>query len=531
MEDRQKQTQLLHAKYGKYPFILGWHEIRQLLFDYLPAGIVEFDKQMTKYDEVEDGVTIHFDRGHPSIRAKVLIGADGYFSRIRKQCLNDGPPLFAGCVMWRARIAAPEGRPEEFSTWREPNTPVMSGPFAMLIPMGTLEASKHKPWTWILGAPLSALKEAGVQFDPEARGLKAIQGDADSGSALENALKIFRKMPSALMDIVKGTDPTTVTQHGLYMRPLTDPSLHPLLAPNRGPLDKPPEQPVAPGTPPHEETAGSTSAAASGQTSSGQVNSSDSGSTTAVCQPQQVVTQEAAREAEGPSPALTAGTALTKAADALSLNPSAPEDKAMKPDENNPDSNSRENSPAVPAPTPPTLEGSSQMSKDISSSPMGAALGALSGSKAEGEPAASEGKFPASGGHPVGTGLNPQGGNLCTQPVGANSDPSQLWGRGRVTLLGDAAHATIPNGQGLALALEDAAVLGWHLKRQGLTQQALRSYERERPERVRTIHVKGSDSASYEERERYLYKPTFKPLWCDQDDQGDHDTSIMNFEP
>ena len=51
--------------------------------------------------------------------------------------------------------------------------------------MGTLEATKHKPWTWILGAPLSALKEAGVQFDPEARGLKAIQGDADSGSALE----------------------------------------------------------------------------------------------------------------------------------------------------------------------------------------------------------------------------------------------------------------------------------------------------------------------------------------------------------
>lgn len=70
-------------------------------------------------------------------------------------------------------------------SWREPNSPVMSGPFAMLIPMGTLEATKHKPWTWILGAPLSALKEAGVQFDPEARGLKAIQGDADSGSALE----------------------------------------------------------------------------------------------------------------------------------------------------------------------------------------------------------------------------------------------------------------------------------------------------------------------------------------------------------
>lgn len=51
--------------------------------------------QMTMYEEDEDGVTVHFDRGQPSVRAKVLIGADGYFSRVRKQCLNDGPPMFA----------------------------------------------------------------------------------------------------------------------------------------------------------------------------------------------------------------------------------------------------------------------------------------------------------------------------------------------------------------------------------------------------------------------------------------------------
>lgn len=50
---------------------------------------------MTGYDEDEDGVTLHFDRDQPSVRAKILIGADGYFSRIRKQCLNDGPPMFA----------------------------------------------------------------------------------------------------------------------------------------------------------------------------------------------------------------------------------------------------------------------------------------------------------------------------------------------------------------------------------------------------------------------------------------------------
>ena len=51
--------------------------------------------QVASYEEDADGVTLHFDDGHSAVQAKVLIGADGYFSRIRKQCLNDGPPMFA----------------------------------------------------------------------------------------------------------------------------------------------------------------------------------------------------------------------------------------------------------------------------------------------------------------------------------------------------------------------------------------------------------------------------------------------------
>lgn len=38
--------QELFDKYGKVPFIFGWHEIRQLLFDHLPDGIVHFDTQV-----------------------------------------------------------------------------------------------------------------------------------------------------------------------------------------------------------------------------------------------------------------------------------------------------------------------------------------------------------------------------------------------------------------------------------------------------------------------------------------------------
>ena len=37
----------LVQKYGKGPFFLGWHEIRQIIFDSLPAGVVQFSSQVS----------------------------------------------------------------------------------------------------------------------------------------------------------------------------------------------------------------------------------------------------------------------------------------------------------------------------------------------------------------------------------------------------------------------------------------------------------------------------------------------------
>lgn len=39
------------------------------------------------------GVEVKFQDGS-SVMAGLLIGADGYFSRMREQCLQDGPPSF-----------------------------------------------------------------------------------------------------------------------------------------------------------------------------------------------------------------------------------------------------------------------------------------------------------------------------------------------------------------------------------------------------------------------------------------------------
>ena len=55
----------------------------------------------------------------------------------------------------------------------------------MLFEMGTLEETKDQSWTWVLGCPVHLVRQAGVEFDPDARGVKSIQGNASSGTALE----------------------------------------------------------------------------------------------------------------------------------------------------------------------------------------------------------------------------------------------------------------------------------------------------------------------------------------------------------
>lgn len=67
------------------------------------------------------------------------------------------------------------------------------------------------------------------------------------------------------------------------------------------------------------------------------------------------------------------------------------------------------------------------------------------------------------------------------------------WGRGPVTLVGDAVHAVPPRlGMGLAQALEDAWVLGRALTHQGRPADLVRTYERARLPRIRKMYAVAS---------------------------------------
>jgi 2-polyprenyl-6-methoxyphenol hydroxylase-like FAD-dependent oxidoreductase len=66
--------------------------------------------------------------------------------------------------------------------------------------------------------------------------------------------------------------------------------------------------------------------------------------------------------------------------------------------------------------------------------------------------------------------------------------PLKSWGRGRVTLLGDAAHPTTPNlGQGACQAIEDAVTLAHCFGQRDNAEAILRSYEGNRIPRTTAI--------------------------------------------
>ena len=74
--------------------------------------------------------------------------------------------------------------------------------------------------------------------------------------------------------------------------------------------------------------------------------------------------------------------------------------------------------------------------------------------------------------------------DICDRP------PSDRWGTGPITLLGDAAHPATPNlGQGACQALEDALALSSAFGRTDSIEAALRAYERARMPRTTMVTV------------------------------------------
>jgi salicylate hydroxylase len=90
-------------KYG-FPLItVWWWRLQQILASRLPTNIIHLNHRCTGFSQDNEGVDIYFD-DKETIRADLLIGADGIKSVVRENLIADGEPRFLKSMSWRAVI-------------------------------------------------------------------------------------------------------------------------------------------------------------------------------------------------------------------------------------------------------------------------------------------------------------------------------------------------------------------------------------------------------------------------------------------
>ena len=96
----------LTEAFGQPMLNITWARLQSILAEALPSGTISLDRRCTGIEQDANGVRAFFENGE-SVEADLLIGADGINSVVRRELVNDGPPVYAGRMSWRALIAFP----------------------------------------------------------------------------------------------------------------------------------------------------------------------------------------------------------------------------------------------------------------------------------------------------------------------------------------------------------------------------------------------------------------------------------------
>ncbi|KXZ52647.1 hypothetical protein GPECTOR_9g692 [Gonium pectorale] len=170
------------------------------------------------------------------VRAKVVIGADGYFSRVRRLLGDGGAPAFSGRVCWRgsfpeglmaaagavplpAALASTSARTasHRWSSGFDPTERLMLLIFREGDGKGGAGGGEsHGIGAWYLQAPVADLAAAGIEYPPPGLASGGLSGPL----ALSRALAVFSSLPADVRALLAATPPDRVTEHGLHMHPI-----------------------------------------------------------------------------------------------------------------------------------------------------------------------------------------------------------------------------------------------------------------------------------------------------------------------
>jgi salicylate hydroxylase len=199
-------------QYGIRPVSIAWYQLQEDLAHCLPEP--DILRLGSCVEGLEEGggpggrVRISMRGGEADIEAGLVIGADGFFSPVRQQILNDGLPTYAGSRLWRALVPRIPGQSDTSFVYSSAKFTLIY--YACGSNTGCWVVSKRMPEPERVNTSstqnnLDESKEMGVKAIAEV--LQNIESDMEATGGCEE-----------ILNLIKNTDPKSVTTHGVYIR-------------------------------------------------------------------------------------------------------------------------------------------------------------------------------------------------------------------------------------------------------------------------------------------------------------------------
>lgn len=209
---------------GHFP----WHELVDTLADGLAPGVLRLGHAV---DAIVDGdpagadengavaITCALPDGtSTTLTARIAVGCDGNQSAVRAAATGDGsPPNFLNMAVWRGQLAAPDDWAHHanlLTGWARPGQLFLVvdlqrdiGPDGVRARGGRLAWQAMAPW------PVERLGEL-----KSSRYTDAAATHAADVAKRDRALAAYADYPAVALDLIKGSDPTTITEHGQFFR-------------------------------------------------------------------------------------------------------------------------------------------------------------------------------------------------------------------------------------------------------------------------------------------------------------------------
>lgn len=166
-------------RYGAPQLTIHRADLLAALEGALPEGVIRFGAAVEAVGQDEQGAWARLAAGE-TLRADVLIGADGIHSLVRRTLFGPDDPRFTGLVSWRAVFprARGEGIPDldAFTKWWGPESDRQIVTFPLTHGQEIFVFATHKQdgWTeegWTLPGDIAELRAQYGDFHPQARAL------------------------------------------------------------------------------------------------------------------------------------------------------------------------------------------------------------------------------------------------------------------------------------------------------------------------------------------------------------------------